>query len=95
MCLLEVDTVGLQMLAAHCQAWAAEVRTGSTTASGGMSCQATAAAVSVVDAGVNTAAEILAGQLQSTAARLTAASGSYSINDEESAGELHDLITEL
>jgi Excreted virulence factor EspC, type VII ESX diderm len=93
--LLEVDTVGLRMLAAHCQSWAAEVGAQSVPASTGLSCQPTAAAVSAVHADVGIVAESMAGALQSTATKLTAASVNYSDTDEESATQLRELTTEV
>ena len=92
---LEVDAIGLRMLAAHCQAWAAEVRIAIPLEPSGSTFQATAVAVDVVHAGVDSAGEALAGRLTSTAVMLTAASGNYSNSDEESAEQLHGVSREI
>jgi hypothetical protein len=86
--LLEVDTIGLRMLAAHCQSWAAEIDTTNQPASAGLSCQATSAAVSAVHANVGVAAQLFAGRMESAAAKLTAASVNYADDDEDSAAQL-------
>jgi len=92
---LEVDAVGLHMLAAHCQAWAAEVRTAHAPQSCEMSFQATAFAVDAIDTGADSAGDALARRLTSTAAELTAASVSYSSNDKESAVPIHAASAEI
>jgi hypothetical protein len=94
---LVVDTVGLRMLAAHCQSWAAEVGTASVPEPDSleMSCQATSAAVSAVHASLGRTREALAGRMQSTAANLIAAAFDYSDTDELSAAQLRDLPTAL
>lgn len=93
--LLGVDTIGLRMLAAHCESWAAEIETTNQPGCAGLSCQATSAAVAAVHAGVGAAAESLAGRMQSTAAKLTAASVQYSVNDEDSAAHLSAASIEV
>ncbi len=95
MVVLEVDTIGLRMLAAHCQSWAAEVGTASPPDSPETSCQATYAAVSAVHAAVGTAGEALASRMQSTAANLIAASVDYFGTDELSGAELRGPATAL
>ena len=93
--LLGVDTIGLRMLAAHCQSWAAEIETTNKPESAGLSCQATSAAVAAVHADVVAAAQSLAGRMQSTAAKLNAASVEYAVNDEESAARLGAATIEV
>ena len=93
--LLEVDTVGLRMLAAHCQSWAVEVGTTSVPDFVGLSCQATSAAVSAVHAEASMAGEALASRMLSTAAKLTAASDDYSVRDESSWAGIRDVTVGL
>jgi hypothetical protein len=89
--LLEVDTIGLRMLAAHCQSWAAEAETTNRPGSAGLSCQATSAAVAAVHDGIGATAQSLAARMQSTAAKLNAASADYAVNDEASVARLSAL----
>jgi Excreted virulence factor EspC, type VII ESX diderm len=93
--LLNVDVVGLQMLAAHCQSWAAEISGPSAPESTGMSCQATSTAVSAVHADVAAAAQVMAAHLQSIATYLTAASDKYIADDNTSAAYLRNQIAEV
>ena len=93
--LLGVDTIGLRMLAAHCQSWAAEIEATNQPGSAGLSCQATSTAVAAVHADVVAAAQSLAGRMQSTAAKLNAASAQYTLNDEDSAAQLNAATIEL
>jgi hypothetical protein len=93
--LLGVDTIGLRMLAAHCQSWAAEIETTNQPGSARLSCQATSAAVAAVHASVGAAAQSLAGRMSSTAAKLTAASVQYAVNDEDSAAQLSAVGIEV
>ena len=93
--LLGVDTIGLRMLAAHCQSWAAEIETTNQPGSAGLSYQATSAAVTAVHANVGAAAQSLASRMQSTAEKLTAASVQYSVNDEDSAAHLSAASIEV
>jgi len=93
--LLGVDTIGLRMLAAHCQSWATEIEITIQPGSGGLSCQATSAAVAAVHADVVAAAQSLASRMQSTAAKLNAASIQYAVNDEESAAQLSAATIEV
>jgi hypothetical protein len=93
--LLGVDTVGLAMLAAHCESWAAEVGATDQPGSAGLSCQATSAAVAAVNGSVGAAAQSLAGRMQSTAATLTTASVQYAVNDEDSAAQLSAVSIEV
>jgi hypothetical protein len=88
--LLDVDTVGLEMLAAHCRSWAAEVLTAIPPAQMGQSCQATERAVRTVHADAATAAQSLAGRMQSTAAKLTAG-GHFAVSDQHAAVRLRGL----
>ena len=85
---MEVDTIGLRMLAAHCESWADEVGATSQPGSAGLSCQATTAAVAAVHIGVGAAAQSLASRMQSTAAKLNVASAQYEVGDEDSAARL-------
>jgi Excreted virulence factor EspC, type VII ESX diderm len=86
--LLEVDTIGLRMLAAHCQSWAAEIETTNQPESAGLSCQATSAAVAAVQAGVGAAAQSFVSRMQSTADTLNRASADYGSNDDCAAARL-------
>lgn len=92
---LEVDTIGLRMLAAHCQSWAAEVEPVSPQETLGLSWQATSAAVSAVHANVSTAGRVLASRMESSAARLVAAAVDYYGADDHSAAQIHNLATAL
>jgi hypothetical protein len=89
--LLDVDTVGLEMLAAHCRSWAAEVLTAIPPAQMGQSCQATERAVRTVHADAATAAQSLAGRMQSTAAKLTAGAAQFAVSDQHAAVRLRGL----
>jgi hypothetical protein len=85
---VEVDTIGLRMLAAHCDSWAAEVEASIQPGAVGLPCQATTAAVAAVHAGVGAAVQSLASRMQSTAAKLNAAGADYEGSDEDSAARL-------
>jgi hypothetical protein len=89
--LLEVDAIGLRMLAAHCESWAVDVEVTNQPASAVPSCQATSAAVAAVHADVGAVAQSLAHRMQSTAAKLSAASVAYAVNDVDSATRISAL----
>jgi hypothetical protein len=93
--LLGVDTIGLRMLAAHCQSWAAEIEATDRPGSAGLSCQATSAAVAAVHGSVGAAAQSLADRVESTAEKLNAASVRYAVNDEDSAAQLGAISIEV
>jgi excreted virulence factor EspC (type VII ESX diderm) len=93
--LLGVDTIGLRMLAAHCQSWAAEIEATDQPGSAGLSCQATSATVAAVHGSVGAAAQSLAGRMESTAEKLNAASVQYAVKDEDSAAQLGAVSIEV
>ncbi len=88
--LLDVDPTGLQLLAARCESWAAEVATVAPPVVA-TSSQASAAAVNLIHADATAAGVDLGGCLQSVAAKLSAASVRYVHSDETSAGGLSAL----
>ncbi|MGY4653758.1 type VII secretion target [Mycobacterium sp. URHB0021] len=89
--LLEADTIGLRMLAAHCGSWAIDVEVTDQPVSAAPWCQATSAAVAAVHADVGAAAQSLADRMQSTAAKLSAASVAYAVNDMDSGTRISAL----
>jgi hypothetical protein len=92
--MLSVDTVGLRMLAAHCESWAGEVSATRQPLSAGPTWQATSSAVTVLEASADTAARRTADQLRSTAATLTVTSTAYDVTDEDEAALLAAPVTQ-
>ncbi|WP_431237437.1 hypothetical protein ACQ86B_22205 [Mycolicibacterium aichiense] len=84
--LLDVNTAGLQALAANCSAWSAELV--APTPSVTPSAQPSAAAVNTVHAEAAMAGKALAARMQSTAAKLSEAGAQYAANEAESATNL-------
>jgi Excreted virulence factor EspC, type VII ESX diderm len=94
--LLQVDPIGLRMLAADCQSWAAQVAVSGTSGiSGASSCQATAAAVMAGHADVTAAGQALAGRMYATAAKLVASSDTYKGQDDSNAARLNAVAASV
>ncbi len=89
--LLEVDSVGLRILAARCSSWGAELGSGSAPGQVVISGQATAAAVAAGHAGVAIAGKAMAARMKETAAKLSTAGGAYVVTDMQSANTLRGL----
>lgn len=92
--LLDADAAGLRELAQSLRGHALEILNPNVPAPQGLSCQATAAAVSSANADVISASGRLADRLRQTAARIDLSSTQYVTNEEESAAKLDALIFE-
>ncbi len=89
--ILDVCGEGLQALAGQCSADASQLATGISGGVAGPSTQATAVAVVKVGAAIGMTAAALAGRVDATADRLTAAARQYVTADETSAQSLASL----
>ena len=94
MAILRVDSVGLRMLAAHCQSWACEV-VPADRPSTGTSWQVSSTATSDIDLAVMNRAELFAYQLRSIASTLRTAARNYEDRDQYSATRLEATPTGL
>jgi hypothetical protein len=85
---IRVDPAGLTELSASCEAQAVAVRGTAGIPHVGNGFQATSAAVKVVHADVDTAAQLIAGRLDATAGGVTAAIAAYDETDSSSAAAI-------
>lgn len=85
---IRVDPAGLAALASSCDAQAAAVRGTAGIPQVGSGFQATSAAVKLVHADVDTAAHMIAGRLDGTAAAATSAATGYDQTDISSAQQI-------
>ncbi len=93
MALLEVDSAGLRVLAAHCNFWGAEIGARSARGSVMAGWQATAAAVAALHADVAVASQVMVARMNESAANLSTAGTVYVATDERAAGRLSGMAT--
>jgi hypothetical protein len=85
---VQVDTTGLQALAAHAEGLADELAGSSEQVLSGNSWQPSVAAVNTVNTLVSGAAKTLAGRMLATAEKLGVSSSRYTSQDERAASSV-------